>query len=237
MSTTIGFNLEQRLNEFESRVLSSPEVTPRDSQDLKVHLLDCFDQYKAKGLDDEEAFLLALNQMGNTDAWEDGFKEANRAIVQVKRALGFMGGVFIYFLLYSLILVFSKTLLYTGGRLHIETGALYQFNKYFLQVVYLLTVLGIIALAMREQWFLRIISKINLPPKKIILLFVLIVFLAIADRIIEMLVKGVLKYDMRNYVAIEHTFVWFEYLFPLIFAGGFLIIYIRYFKETKKETE
>ena len=229
MSTTVGFNLEQRLNEFESRILSSPEITPRDSQDLKVHLLDCFDHYKAKGLDDEEAFLLALNKMGNTDAY--------KAIVQVKRALGFLGGVFIYFLLYSLILVFDKALLWAGGRLHIKTEILFQYNRYFLQVIYLLTILGIVALVMREGWFLGIISKINLPPKKVLILFVLIIFLAIADRILEMLVKGLLKYDMRNYIRIEHSFTWFEYLFPLIFASGFLIIYIRYFKETKKEEE
>lgn len=235
MQTTTGFDLKLQLQEFERRVLSSPEVTPRDCQDLQVHLLDCMDEYKAKGIDEEEAFLLALNKVGDKSSWDDGFSEANSGLIQVKRALGLLGGVFFYFLLYSLLLVMIKSLLYVGGRLHIDTGTLYQFSKYYFQAVYFLTILGIIILAMREIWFLTLLKKVYFNARKIILLFIVLVILAPFNRLIGMAMKGLLTKDIGVYIKIETTFIWFEYLFPLIFCAGFIVIYLRYFKDTKKE--
>lgn len=235
MQHTIEFNLAEKLKQWENDLAKSPVVTNDDRDILKDHLMDLVEKYVQLGNTEEDAFVLALHKLGDKSSWEDTFADANSSILQLKRAATFFGGVFFYFLLYLLILVVDKSILFLGGHFQIQIITLYQISKYFLQIISLLTILGIILLTMRETWFLNFTKKIDLSPRHNIFILILIILLSAADRILNMLVKGILKFDMTTYVKIDHTLVWFQYLFPLIFAGGFFSIYWKYFKSTNIE--
>jgi len=235
MQSAIEFNLTEKLKQWEDDLAKSPVVTIDDRDMLKDHLMNLVEKYVQLGNTEEEAFVLALHKLGDKSSWEDTFADVNSSILELKRAATFFGGVFFYFLLYLFVLVIDRAMLYIGGRFEIEIIILYQISKYYLQIISLITIFGIIALVMNDIWFSKFIHKILLSPLRIVSVFILIILLSIFDRILDMLVKGVLKYDLRIYMRIDHSLDWFQYLFPLIFAGGFLAIYWRYFNNAKSD--
>lgn len=71
-------SLEQEITEWHSFVARGWAVGAPDVDDLEAHLRDQLDELHAAGLDDEEAFLVAVKSMGRVDDRSREFARENR---------------------------------------------------------------------------------------------------------------------------------------------------------------
>ncbi|MDX8341779.1 hypothetical protein SLH46_21450 [Draconibacterium sp. IB214405] len=232
MQATAEFNLNEKLKEWEQDLKSSPAITQRDCEDLKANLLDRYDEYKSKDLDDDEAFLLAIKRLGNKTDWESEFEDSNFHFLQIKKTLGLFGGIFFYFFASYLALVIDKSILIALANLGIPPHVSYTFSRIFLQVICLLTFVGALSLIRKEERFLQFIGKIKLDPKAATYILIGTIILASIDRLYYMLIRQLIKKELLLF-KVWNTFTWFEYIFPLIISVAFVWIYRRYYRDTK----
>lgn len=61
-------NLDGRLGQWRAAISRSAAVSETDADELESHLRDSIDDLQRAGLDDEEAFLIAVRRLGATDA-------------------------------------------------------------------------------------------------------------------------------------------------------------------------
>lgn len=71
-------SLEQEITEWRSFVARGSAVDHHDVEELEAHLRDQIDELHAAGLDDEEAFLVAVRRMGRVDELSREFARENR---------------------------------------------------------------------------------------------------------------------------------------------------------------
>ena len=69
-------NLKSLVAAWRSSVEASGDLTPSQSAELEAHLLDAVDQLKAAGLASDEAFLIAVRRLGETDVLSAEFAKA-----------------------------------------------------------------------------------------------------------------------------------------------------------------
>lgn len=207
-------------------------MTERDCTDLEVNLLDRLDDYQNKGLDQEDAFYLAVKNLGGKTDWEHEFKDTNHSIIQIKKTLGLIGGVLMYFFFQYFILVLDKSIVLGMAKLGVASDSINAFSSIFLQVVCLFAVFGIVSLLIKEERFLRVIGKSSFTPKKATKFLLFTVGLAVIDRFYYPFIQNLIKSGNLDY-AIWRTFTWFEYIFPLLISVGFVLVYRRYYKESK----
>ncbi|MBN2779244.1 MAG: hypothetical protein JXR36_16555 [Bacteroidales bacterium] len=232
MQHTIEFNLAEKLKQWENDLAKSPVVTSDDRDMLKDHLMDLVEKYVQLGNTDEEAFVLALHKLGNKSSWEDTFADVNSNILQLKRTVSLTGGIFLYFFFYYLLLVLDKSVLIVGANLHFSPENLTGFSRIFFQAICLITVFLMVTLVIQEKHFLKLLSRLQLTPKRAIIILISIISLAIIDRICLMFLNGLIKKSQLR-MDVFSTFNWMNYVFPMIICIGFILIYLKYFRIAK----
>lgn len=232
MQCAVEFNLNEKLKQWESDLSKSPVVTNDDREMLKEHLLDLIEKYVQLGNTEEEAFVLALHKLGDKSSWEDTFADVNSNILQLKKTLSLTGGIFLYFFFYYLLLVFDKSVLIIAANLNVSPDGLTDVSRIFLQSSCLLTVFLMVTLILQERNFLKLISKLQLTPKRAILMLITIISLAIIDRFCLMFVNSLIKKSQLEIEALG-TLNWISYGFPMVICMGFILIYLKYFRITK----
>lgn len=233
MQTSDGFDIAQKIQQWKSNLMASDAMTERDCTDLEVNLLDRMDDYQSKGLDQEDAFYLAVKNLGGKTDWEHEFSSTNHAIIQVKKTLGLIGGVLIFFFVQYFILVLDKSIVLALVKLAVEPDSINAFSRIFLQAICLFTVFGLISLIIKEKRFIMLIGKSRFTPKTSTILLLCTVGLAIIDRLYYPSIRKLITDDSLPY-DIFNSFLLFEYAFPLIISIGFVLIYRKYYKESKK---
>lgn len=108
MGKAVQFNLEAAVGRWCRQIKSIPSITESDSEEYKYALLDMVDDFKSKGLDDEEAFCIASGRFNEIYNLQEDFEEVNIASIQMRRIVQVLSGTLIYFLLYFLMHSSSK---------------------------------------------------------------------------------------------------------------------------------
>ncbi|OJX62326.1 MAG: hypothetical protein BGO95_11130 [Micrococcales bacterium 73-13] len=74
-----GAALEARIAEWRGYVDRARTIEPAEAEELETHLRDRVDELRAAGLDDDEAFLVAVKRLGAIDAISREFARTNSA--------------------------------------------------------------------------------------------------------------------------------------------------------------
>jgi len=227
------FELQKQIENWVRRLKSEPSFTESDIEELKSHLLDLIDQLREKGLDDEEAFLVASKRMGTIPDLESDFREANNPILQIRRSALILAGVLVYFLLYHFIESSSKLMLMVSiyGGLDAYTGSQWVY-KYLISW-HLIVIFFITSIYFLENKVINFIENVRLKPKHTIFLLLTTFFLAIINISGTPIIKNMVNKEryIISYLFIHYRD--FGYTFPLIVCVGFIIIYFKYYKIAK----
>jgi len=112
MTTSRSYKLQEQIDKWVDKIRSEPSFTKSDCEELKSHLLDLIDRLKEKGLDDEEAFMVAIKRIGYIKDWGDEYRITNNPVTQMRRSLIILAGVLVYFFLFYFIEFSSKFFLF-----------------------------------------------------------------------------------------------------------------------------
>jgi hypothetical protein len=93
MEDQTPFELNQAIRNWQECLRQSPHLREEDIIELETHARDSVAAFRAKGLTDEEAFLLATWRLGQPSQLEPEFSKVNRAEVWLNRLLWMLIGI------------------------------------------------------------------------------------------------------------------------------------------------
>ena len=148
------FYLAKMLIAWEEDIKRSSVFTRSDIDELKSHLLDIYEDMLDKGLEDDEAFLIAVKRLGNPVNWEEEFSRTNNPAIQIRKTLLLIAGIILYYCSFYLFLILAKLIVIAGKLLNIETIELIRFNRAFLCILLLLVILFFNCLFIKERFLI-----------------------------------------------------------------------------------
>ena len=89
------FDLDQKLSEWRKQMLESNVYSAANIEELEAHVLDVMDDLKTKGLDEEEAFCVAVHRIGDVESLNREFSKVNRPLIWRRRVVWLLAGYFI----------------------------------------------------------------------------------------------------------------------------------------------
>lgn len=222
-----------QINKWVKQLMSDPSFTEADVEELKTHLLDLMDNLKEKGLDEEEAFLIASRRIGNIDEIEDEYRQENLEVIQTRRTALVLSGVLIYFFSYHFVGTLTKLLFIILLTNDVPAPrSLFWMNRFLIiwHIVFVLLFAGII---LSEKKVVVFIEKIKIRPKHTFILMLSALFLAIVNVSLMAIAKSVIgaNFGLRGWFL--KYLGYFEYSFPFLFCLGFILIYYRYYKKSR----
>jgi len=127
MEDPTSFELNQAIRGWQDGLRHSPHFREEDLTELETHVRDAVATFQAKGLAEDEAFLLATRRLGEASRLEPEFAKVNRAEVWLNRLLWMLIGVQAWGLLRELSGVLSRAVV-VGGLwglgFHVQSGQL-----------------------------------------------------------------------------------------------------------------
>jgi hypothetical protein len=126
MENRTQFDLNTALQRWRENLTQSPQFRAENVQELESHLRDSISAWRAKGLSDEEAFLIATRRLGATQALEPEFAKVNGKEVWLDRLLWMAIGVQAVWVL-TAISSFLARWVVIGGLVGLGYGFNYDF--------------------------------------------------------------------------------------------------------------
>jgi len=229
----MDFNLKEQVDIWIKKLKSDPSITEADAEELQGHLMDLIDQLKEKGLDDDEAFLIASRRLGTTADWGDDFRIVNNPILQMRRSVIIMGGVLLYFLIYFFILSSSKLLFVFLLNKEVTGYIAVQWISRYLITMHFIFILLFTSIMILEKKVVTFIEEIKLKPKHTIVLLLATFVFAIVNSCFSPVIRNMLNNDRLFIDRFYHIYKYFDFSFPLIICLGFIVIYFKYYKIAK----
>ncbi len=93
MEDPTSFELNHAIRNWQDGLRRSPHFRAEDLVELEAHVRDSTAAFRAKGLTDEEAFLLATRRVGTPSGLEPEFAKVNRTEVWLNRLLWMSIGI------------------------------------------------------------------------------------------------------------------------------------------------
>jgi hypothetical protein len=232
MDQSNTFNLDNEINQWFGEKRTNPSFTASDREELKNHLYEIIDALIEKGLDEEEAFVVAKMRLDIDSEMEKEYNEGNKPILQMRRSLLILAGVLVYFMLYYFILSTSKILIIALQLNDVSKTVTIEWVSRYLLTWHFVIVLFFVSLYFLESKTINFIEKLKLKPKGTIALLAIAALLAIIDTCLFPIVKNMLEKNIPLLSNLYHYYIYFEFSFPFIIGLGFIFIYYKYHKKS-----
>ncbi len=93
MNNEIQFNLNLAIQGWRNQLAQSPALQAENLDELETHLRDSVAAIQARGLNDEEAFMVAAHRIGKNDPLEREFAKLNQKTIWLERVLWMLIGI------------------------------------------------------------------------------------------------------------------------------------------------
>ncbi len=225
--------VEEKIETWFLNLKNEQAFTESDAYELKDHLLDLMEELKGIGLDEEEAFIIASRRIGNVDEFEAEYRQENMEILQTRRTAIILSGVLLYFFCYHFLGSFSKLIFVILLKLDVSgSQALFWMNKFLITIQFLFIIL-FTSILLSEKKVLTFFETLKISPKNAIFALVVAFLLGISNVSLMAIAKNVIGDDLGLRGWFLHSFIYYQYTFPLLFCLGFILIYSKYYKKTK----
>ena len=217
--------IHQQVSAWAEQLKADPSFTDSDVEELKSHLLDLTEKLKESGLNEDEAFIIALSRFGNTSVLKSEFEEVNTPIIQVRKAILVLSGILVYFLLYFFMLAVT--------RLHVIL--LFQYKndpeqniRYVLYQVIafnLLLIISTIIIFFCGKKLIKKIVSFKIKPKHTLALFAGVFCIALVDQWLGQIIKKTFEIGWYTNTQLYTIFDYSGYSFPMIMIFCFIVLY------------
>lgn len=106
------FSLVKSIGKWKNQLISTPNMTAEDIEELEAHLLDQIDELHQNGLTEEEAFLIAQKRMGKTEILKEEYAKVNLKSVFLSQLSPYLKGIFSYILFMTVVSAFYRILIW-----------------------------------------------------------------------------------------------------------------------------
>ena len=157
----------------------------------------------------------------------------NNSVIQMRRSVLILAGVLVYFCLYYFIESTSRLLfiILLSEDINVYLAISWAF-RYLIgaHIVFMIVVAGIYFI---ENKTISIIENVKMKPKYILLLLFTTIIFGIADTCLFPIAKNLIGQDDPLRGNLIHIYLYFNYSFPLLVCVSFILLYFKYYRETK----
>lgn len=230
-TTTINIT-EDRIEQWYNQIRDVDSMTEYDACLLKELLLDTIDELKGSGLNDEEAFEVAVIRLGKD--FKKEYTRVNSDTLLIRNVLFVFSGIMIYFLLYYSMIICCRLMYYNLHEVIDDPEQLLRYTRNFLISFHVFIALTMIVIFNWGKIFLKKIKNLNIRPLYVFLLTALIFGLAFTDFELQYLVK--VEVPRKYLVDARYLFILRDagYSFPLVVSICFISLLIKNKLSSKK---
>jgi hypothetical protein len=223
------YNLQEAVERWSQQVKAVASFTESDSEEFKYGLLDMVDDFKSKGLDDEEAFLIASGRFNMIYGLEGEFEKVNMPKLQMRRITQVLSGVMIFFLLFFLMHSTSKLLFLALSSLNDNVLENMKYIYYYILIGHFFIVIIAVILYFFGRKSLKRIESIKIKPKQLFWIYLDIICLAGLNFWLFQIIKSNFTPPLEVIVLFNSIIHYSSYSFPLVFIISFILLYQKYY--------
>lgn len=227
MDTTDEFNLNQAISKWEKVNLSQKDLTSADKNEYKNHIQDSIEELSELGLSEEEAFIIAQMRLGVRDDWGDEIRQQNKDVFHFKKIALIFSGFILYIFFYNTIICTNRLFLIISNHLNGNIIESIQNEKTFFNIVYTISISGIVALYFLHKPIKWLIEKVNLNIIKVLFIILILAFVVILENYLVPQV-AILIIDKLLLAKFYQQEVVFRYVYTVIIVVGYISIYRKY---------
>ena len=227
------FKIQNHIESWFHKLKAEPSITEADAEELKSHLLDLIETLQNKGLDEQEAFLVASKRIGKFNDWGEEYRQENNPVLQIRRSVIILAGVLFYFFLHHFIEIVAKTFYITLLINDIDGYIALKWVSNYLLAICFFFVIILTTIFYSEKKIVTLIEQVKFNPTHTVLFLLTTIFLGILNTSLDPVAKNMMY---ENYPLIGRyleIFRYFNYTFPIILCLGFVFIYSKYYKKAK----
>ncbi len=230
MGTTGKFDLSTMLEAWDKTLEESLVFSHADKKEIQDHLLDIYEDLLDRGLEEREAFQIAIQRLGKPVDWEKEFEKASQPLIVTRKTIILISGIVIFFFAYFLIFSIAKFTVLAGFSNKMQPELIIRINQIVLSFPLLLYLFFIISLLVSDHLLIKVLEKIHLKPVHVIVFVALTLLFAIADRsmlpFLNNSIPDTLKYSFFS------SYIYFNYYFPGVIIAGFIILFFSYTRKS-----
>ncbi len=224
-----NFSFEESIEKWENRIKETNNLTKSDIEELRTHLEDDFCTLKEMNLCEEEAFLVAINRLGEEQDWSQEYAECNVKILKLKYFANICSGVLVYISLYYMAVIIVGFIyvlcIKTDSRL-IDATLICK------RIIYsLLIIIGFIPIIIslsNNRFIVSIFENFNIGSGSLLKIAIITMILGVLNQILIPRIVHFTKLAGGSNV-LQYYFLLreFEYLYLIETSITFIILYIK----------
>ena len=165
METQTRFSLDRALTAWRQEVGAQPGLSPDQARELEIHLIECIDDLKRRGLREEEAFWVACRRLGPGAEIAAEFVKAEPSRLWRERVYWMAVGVLASFLWHSVFAIGANVLGNTLRRSGINPGMWWNQGLYLVSYSALAWLAFIIARGRMPKPIQFLIDRLGSPRR------------------------------------------------------------------------
>lgn len=224
----------QQASVWAEQLKTDPAFTNSDAEELKGHLIDLSFELTEKGLNEEEAFLIAASRLGDTSQLKTEFEEVNTSIIQMRKIILVLSGILAYFFLYFLMITSTRLLFFLLNRSKIDSVNSIKFTFYYVIAFHAFVIISHLIIYFNGKKLINKIADIKIKPQYTFVLFSGVFSLCVADQFFRMAIKSAIKIGTYSHRHLYYIFDYSAYSFPLILILCFIVLYKKYYLTIKQ---
>jgi len=229
VSSNQNNKIYQQASSWAEQLKSEWSFTNNDIEELKSHLIDLIEELKKKGLDEEEAFMIASARLGDPTSLTSEFEEVNIPNIQMRKAILVLSGVFVFFLLYFLMLFIIRLLIICLHKISTTHETNFRIIVYFVISCHFLLIVSTLYIYFIEKSKIARLELLKIQPRLTFWLYLGVIAVAILDLWLKVIIMS--RFEPGGYTS-NHLYTLFDYIgysFPFIIIICFFVLYKRYY--------
>ncbi len=229
MSSKLFDKIYKQASAWAEQLKTNPSFTNSDVEELKSHLIDLAEELCVKGLNQEEAFMVASSRLNMDSTLKEEFEAVNLPIIQLRKIILVLSGILLFFLLYFFTVSSTRLLvLVLHGFMDDPYLLIWQIIMYVIDYQFSFIFFAIFFYFSDEK-MIKGIEMLKIKPRHTYLLFSAILILAIADQCFRQLINEVFKMGSYTTGQLHAIFDYLTYSYPFIIVICFVVFFNKYY--------
>lgn len=229
MNSEYNISLHQHASIWAEQLKTDSSFTGSDAEELKSHLIDLAEELKEIGLDDEEAFSIALSRLGDTLLLKNEYEEVNTPVIQMRRIVLVLSGILTYFLLYFLMISSTRLLVILLYQIKDNPEQNISIIIYYVTAFHLFMIISTIVLNFWGEKIAKKIVRLKVKPQHTFILFVGTISLVLSDQRLRVFIRSLFEIGSYTQTHLYSIFDYSGYGFPLIMILCFIVLFKKYY--------
>jgi hypothetical protein len=228
MGETYDAGLDDLANAWAKQLETNSSFTNSDIEELKSHFIELVGELLLRGLNEDEAYVIASARLGDPTILKSEFEEVNASIFQLRKTILLLSGVLVFMLSYFLMLFVSRLLVLILNWTTVTLNEKIHFVLLFVIVHHLIFLIFSIYFYFSGQKVLKRFGALKIKPHHTLGLFFAIIILASLDKWFRLIINDSIEFGGYVYKYLFTLFDYSGYTFPVIMIVCFIIFLKRY---------